>query len=51
MSKSNLTVTVEPLVSGKVTYLPLAPPTSNGQAEFKVVLRLRITNNYDNQKC
>lgn len=49
MTKPDLSVKLEPLVSGKGTYLPLAPPTSNGQAEYKVVFRLEITNNYSDK--
>jgi hypothetical protein len=46
MGKPDLTVTVEPLVSGKVTYLPLGAPTADGEAMVKIVIRLDITNNH-----
>jgi len=46
MGKPDLTVAVEPLVSDKVTYLPLGAPTADGEAMVKIVLRLDITNNH-----
>jgi hypothetical protein len=49
MTKPDLTVTVEPLVSGKVTYLPLGAPTADGQSMVKIVIRLNIKNNYSDK--
>ena len=45
MSAPKLSVSVEPIESGKAVYLPLAAEASDKQPQIKIVLRLRITNN------
>src|SRR5574341_1827734 len=49
MTRPNLSLKVEPIVSGKVTYLPLAAATTDDQSTVKIVLRLDITNNYSDR--
>jgi hypothetical protein len=49
MTKPDITVTVEPLVSGKLTYLPLSTSRADSESMVKIVLRLRIINNYTDQ--
>ena len=43
--RPNLTIDVEPMTSGKATFLPLTPNTLNKNGSMKLVLRLAITNN------
>jgi hypothetical protein len=45
MSAPKLSISVEPVESGKVVYLPLVAEASDKTAQIKIVLRLRITNN------
>jgi hypothetical protein len=45
VTKPNLTVTLESVVAGKATYLPLGAATSDGQSQAEIVLRLHIINN------
>ncbi len=45
MAAPNLSIALEPVVNGKVVYLPLAPEVAGATALFKLVMRLRITNN------
>ena len=49
MAKPNLTVTLEPIIAGKATYLPLGAATSDGQPQAEIVLRLHIINNESNR--
>jgi hypothetical protein len=49
MTKPDLTVTIEPSVSDKITYLPLGAPTADGESMIKIVLRLNIKNNYSDK--
>ena|SRR5881227_458539 len=44
MSAPNLSISVQPVQSGKATYLPLAAPTANDKPTGKIVLRLDIKN-------
>ena len=45
MSSPNLTVGVEPLESGSVVYLSLAPSTANGSPSGQIALKLALMNN------
>lgn len=49
MTAPNLTVNVEPLVSGNVTYLPLGAPSVDSESMVMIALRLEITNNYSDR--
>jgi hypothetical protein len=49
MSNPNLTIAVEPVENGKAVYLPIAPADASKGAWVKIVLRLRITNNENEQ--
>lgn len=44
MAAPNLTIAVEPVEGGKAVYLPLAAKAKGEIAEFKLVLRLTLTN-------
>lgn len=45
MTAPNLSISVEPVENGKVTFLPLVPPTAGNTPQVKIVLRLIIKNN------
>ena len=45
MSAPNLSISVQPVQSGKATYLPLAAPSANDKPTGKIVLRLDLKNN------
>jgi hypothetical protein len=47
MARPLLGIQVEPVESSNAIYLPLAPTTSSGQVNTKLVLRIRIQNNSD----
>jgi hypothetical protein len=49
MAAPDITIAVEPVEAGKAVYLPLAAKAANQDPQFKIVLRLRITNNYTDQ--
>ena len=44
MSAPNLSISIEPVIGGNATYLPLVAATSNETPKGKIVLRLIITN-------
>jgi len=41
----SVAVATHPMVGGKVVYLPLAPVKQGGQAQVKIILAFRMTNN------
>ena len=44
MSAPSATVTIEPLVNGKLVYLPMAPNTPNGKPQARLLVELTIAN-------
>jgi hypothetical protein len=48
MAKPNLSVSINPVVDGKATCLPLAASAVGAPAHVKIVLRLDITNSEPN---
>ena len=44
MSAPSAVVTIEPLVKGKLVYLPMAPNTPNGKPQARLLVELKIAN-------